>query len=173
MIAGVDIGGTKTQLRASRGNETVAELIVPTESWRRRENGDEDARTLAAVLMKFCGGTVPAAVAVGAHGCDTDAQCVEFQRQLCVATGTRVLVVNDSELMVPAAGYFEGIGVVAGTGSIAVARARDGRMLTAGGWGWVLGDEGSAPALVREAARAVRRALDRGNRDDVLIDHLM
>ena len=32
----------------------------------------------------------------------------------------------------------------AGTGSIAVARTREGRMLAAGGWGWILGDEGSA-----------------------------
>ncbi len=54
---------------------------------------------------------------------------------------------------VPAAGYADGIGVVSGTGSIAVARTAEGRMLAAGGWGWILGDEGSAPALVREAAQ--------------------
>ena len=67
-------------------------------------------------------------------------------------------VVNDAELMVPAAGYFGGIGVVSGTGSIAVARTAEGHMLAAGGWGWILGDEGSAPALVREAAKAIRDA---------------
>ena len=85
----------------------------------------------------------------------------------------RVQVVNDAELMVPAAGYFGGISVVAGTGSIAVARTPDGRMLAAGGWGWILGDEGSAPALVREAAKAIRGAIDAGDGADPLTDALM
>jgi N-acetylglucosamine kinase-like BadF-type ATPase len=76
-------------------------------------------------------------------------------------------------LLVPAAGFFSGIGVVSGTGSIAVARDAAGEMLAAGGWGWILGDEGSAPALVREAARAVRGAIDAGNMTDPLIGALM
>ena len=85
----------------------------------------------------------------------------------------RVQVVNDAELMGPAAGYSGGISVVAGTGSIAVARSRDGRMLAAGGWGWILGDEGSAPALVRDAAKAIRGAIDAGDGADPLTDALM
>jgi N-acetylglucosamine kinase-like BadF-type ATPase len=35
-------------------------------------------------------------------------------------------------------------------------------MLVAGGWGWVIGDEGSAAGLVREAGRAVSKYLDCG-----------
>src|SRR5262249_13940908 len=46
-------------------------------------------------------------------------------------------------------------------------------MLVAGGWGWILGDEGSAPALVRDAARAIRRAIDAGDAADPLTDALM
>jgi glucosamine kinase len=65
------------------------------------------------------------------------------------------------------------VGVVAGTGSIAVARTAEGKMLAAGGWGWILGDEGSAAALVREAAKAIRGALDRGQDGDPLIGALM
>src|SRR5476649_2799133 len=104
MIAGVDIGGTKTQLRASRGGRTFVDRVVATEDWRRRENGAEDAEALARIVVEVCGGAMPAALAVGAHGCDTDAQCASFQRLLRDATGSAVLVVNDSELMVPAAG---------------------------------------------------------------------
>jgi N-acetylglucosamine kinase-like BadF-type ATPase len=73
-----------------------------------------------------------------------------------------VRVLNDAELLPAALGLAHEIGLVAGTGSIAVARTRDGRMLVAGGWGWVIGDEGSAPGLVREAARAVARYLESG-----------
>ncbi|WP_448061762.1 hypothetical protein [Cellulomonas hominis] len=45
---------------------------------------------------------------------------------------------------------------------IAVATTADGGMARAGGWGWVLSDDGSASALVREAARAVLAQADRG-----------
>jgi N-acetylglucosamine kinase-like BadF-type ATPase len=46
-------------------------------------------------------------------------------------------------------------------------------MLAAGGWGWILGDEGSAPALVRDAAKAIRGAIDAGDGADPLTDALM
>jgi len=74
--------------------------------------------------------------------------------------------VNDAELIPASIGEINGIGVVAGTGSIAVTRNVDGRMLVAGGWGWVLGDEGSAAGLVREAGRAVSKYLDCGGSPD-------
>ena len=45
--------------------------------------------------------------------------------------------------LVVAAGTPEGwgVGVIAGTGSIAVGRAEDGRTARAGGWGHLIGDE--------------------------------
>jgi N-acetylglucosamine kinase-like BadF-type ATPase len=84
-----------------------------------------------------------------------------------------VLVLNDSELLLPAAGKENGVAVIAGTGSIAVSRGTDRKMLSAGGWGWFLGDEGSASGLVRDAARAVRRSLDQGKPLEVLGRMLM
>ncbi len=54
---------------------------------------------------------------------------------LSVRLEGKIKVVNDPELLVPAAGFVTGIGVVSGTGSIAVARTADDEMLVAGGWG--------------------------------------
>lgn len=172
IIAGVDIGGTKTRIMAFQGERLIADEVLVTESWRIRQM-ETDATTLAGIVAGLCGGAAPAALAVGAHGCDTGEQCLRFQALLADRTGGAVQVVNDAELMVPAAGYVDGIGVVSGTGSIAVARTADGKMLAAGGWGWILGDEGSAPALVREAAKAIRHSLDRGEDGDPLIAALM
>ncbi|WP_292459558.1 BadF/BadG/BcrA/BcrD ATPase family protein [Mesorhizobium sp.] len=172
IIAGVDIGGTKTRIMACQGQHTIADEVLVTEAWRIRQM-ETDAETLAGIVGRLCGGVAPAALAVGAHGCDTDEQCLRFQALLANRTGAAVQVVNDAELMVPAAGHVDGIGVVSGTGSIAVARTVDGKMLAAGGWGWILGDEGSAPALVREAAKAIRHSLDRGQDGDPLIAALM
>ena len=167
LVAGMDIGGTKTQVMVSRDGVVMADETLPTAEWRTWRVAD-DARGLAAVVRRIAGG-MPDSLAVGAHGCDSDEQCQALQDALQDELGIPVLVVNDSELLVPAAGYVDGIGVVSGTGSIAVARSPEGRMLAAGGWGWILGDEGSAAALVREAAKAVRGAIDRGETGDPLI----
>src|SRR5690606_12096698 len=53
-----------------------------------------------------------------------------------------------------------GILLIAGTGSSAWARGVDGRTARAGGWGHLLGDEGSGYALGVAALRAVARAHD-------------
>jgi N-acetylglucosamine kinase-like BadF-type ATPase len=66
----------------------------------------------------------------------------------------RVAAVSDVELAHAAAfGGGPGILVVAGTGSIAVARDRKGRWRRAGGWGQLLGDEGSGFWIGRAALR--------------------
>lgn len=73
----------------------------------------------------------------------------------------RLVLVNDGDLVV-AAGTPEGwgVGVIAGTGSIAVGRAPDGRTARSGGWGHLIGDEGSAYLVVLEALRLVARRAD-------------
>jgi N-acetylglucosamine kinase-like BadF-type ATPase len=169
-IAGVDIGGTKTHLRWSKG-DVERERVLPTAAWRQRGNF-ADAGTLLDLLLDGPDGFAPAAIGIGAHGCDTEEDCRAFQTALTRLTGLPLAVVNDAELLPLGAGRPGGIGVVVGTGSIAVSRRRDGTMLAAGGWGWILGDEGSAPAIVREAARAVRDSIDAGQEPDGLCEAL-
>ncbi len=67
----------------------------------------------------------------------------------------------DSPLLL-AAGTADGWGVavIAGTGSMAFGRTPDGRTARAGGWGYLLGDEGSGYALALAALRAVARMTD-------------
>ncbi len=78
--------------------------------------------------------------------------------------GVPVAIVNDAELILAAgtpAGW--GVGLICGTGSIALGRAADGRMARAGGWGYLLGDEGSGYDVGRAALRAVMRSYDGRN----------
>lgn len=56
-----------------------------------------------------------------------------------------------------ATGGEPGVMVIAGTGSIALARDAQGRQARAGGWGYAFGDEGGAYDLVRQATRAALR----------------
>jgi N-acetylglucosamine kinase-like BadF-type ATPase len=59
-----------------------------------------------------------------------------------------------------ASGGGAGVVVVAGGGSVAYGRAEDGREAQAGGWGYLLGDEGSAYDIGRRAVAAAIRASD-------------
>jgi N-acetylglucosamine kinase-like BadF-type ATPase len=53
-----------------------------------------------------------------------------------------------------------GLAVVAGTGSITVGRSADGRIARAGGWGYLLGDEGSGYRITLAALQAIVQAAD-------------
>src|SRR5262249_20668824 len=66
-----------------------------------------------------------------------------------------------------------GVAVVAGTGSSVWGRAADGRTARAGGWGPLLGDEGSAYSLVLGALRLVTRAMDSGRSRSAFAERLL
>jgi len=173
VVVGVDVGGTKTHIRVADGaGRTLAER---TRSGKRPPMLDPAgppwlAEAIGEALAGTNGGLV--AAGVGAHGCDTDEQCAWCAGELARLLGVPVAVRNDAEILVSAAGFASGVGVVVGTGSIAVGRRPDGTQLHAGGWGWLLGDEGAAPALVREAVRAVLAAYDAGEAPDGLAERL-
>jgi N-acetylmuramic acid 6-phosphate etherase len=86
----------------------------------------------------------------------------------------QVEAVNDAQLLL-AAGTPEGWGIalVAGTGSIAFGRTPDGRLGRAGGWGYLLGDEGSAYAIVMSALQEVVHAADGRGPPTVLTERLL
>lgn len=75
-----------------------------------------------------------------------------------------VRVVSDCEVAfaagTPAA---DGTVLIAGTGAVAARITGHRLTATSGGYGWLLGDEGSAFWLGREAVRATLGALDRGD----------
>src|SRR5512136_2682153 len=104
----------------------------------------------------------PRAICLGLSGVDRPAdQSVIRDWVNAEMPGTPAAIVNDAELVL-AAGTPEGWGValICGTGSIAYGRSPAGRMARAGGWGYLLGDEGSGYAIGLAALRAVLRGYD-------------
>ncbi|MBK9062571.1 MAG: hypothetical protein IPL89_05175 [Acidobacteria bacterium] len=84
----------------------------------------------------------------------------------------RVFVTTDARIALAGAapGDPDGPGVVliAGTGAIAFGRGKDGAEARAGGWGPLLGDEGSGYAIARQGLAAVVRELDgRGPKTEI------
>jgi N-acetylmuramic acid 6-phosphate etherase len=83
-------------------------------------------------------------------------------------------VANDATLLI-AAGTPDGWGlaVIAGTGSIAFVRTPDGQVGRCGGWGYTLGDEGSAYLIALTALRAACRSHDKCGPPTVLLDRFV
>ncbi|MEU4408510.1 BadF/BadG/BcrA/BcrD ATPase family protein [Streptosporangium sp. NPDC023963] len=162
MIAGFDVGGTKTHVRLVEGQSVRHDRVVSSEGWSALPV-EHAASWLCALLP----GEPVEALVVGAQGCEDRAHCAALRDALVTRVRAPVTVVNDAELLLPAAGLERGVALIAGTGAIAV--YTDGEhLIRAGGWGWVLDDDGSASALVREAARAVLARADRGEEPDEL-----
>jgi N-acetylglucosamine kinase-like BadF-type ATPase len=173
VVAGADVGATKVAVRVEALDGTVrADVTYPSDGWEA-----SPVEAAARWLLERLSRAVPegdeiAAAGIGAQGCDTQEHCTRLAAAV-EALGVPAAVVNDAALLVPAAGLDAGIGVIAGTGSIGVGADAGGTVLFAGGWGWVLGDEASAPAVVREAAKAALAAHDDGLPDDGLLSALL
>jgi N-acetylglucosamine kinase-like BadF-type ATPase len=167
LLLGVDGGGTSTEAwLAGPGGEVLGRgASGPSNA---KAVGLEAARRAldAAIRAAFDdAGLEPVPVDVACLGLagfdrpDDRAILTGWANEARVAR--ELVLVNDGDLVV-AAGTPEGwgVGVIAGTGSIAVGRAPDGRTARAGGWGHLIGDEGSAYVLVLDALRLVARRDD-------------
>lgn len=164
---GIDVGGTKTHVRAVAESRLLADQVYSSEGWVPADFRRAGA-FLAELIARTIPGRTPVAVAVGAHGCDSAEDAAALTAELELLVGAPCVVLNDAELLAPSVGLGDGIGLVAGTGSVAVGRDARGQPVYVGGWGWLFGDEGSAPGLIREAARASLAARDRGETPDLL-----
>ena len=71
-----------------------------------------------------------------------------------------VAITNDAEFALAGLDSGPGVALIAGTGSIALGCDTSGQMIQVGGWGHLLGDEGSAYDIGRRAAQAAARAAD-------------
>lgn len=161
-VLGLDIGGSSSRARYVEGGSLVAEAggpganvaVLPPEVVETR------LRALVAAL-----GTIsPHACCAGSAGAEVPAGRERLERFLAgLFPGATISVVHDARLVLAAAGLDHGIALIAGTGSVAYGRDRDGREARAGGWGWLIGDDGSAAWLAREAAREVMRRSDTGD----------
>lgn len=173
LIAALDIGGTKTQLVIETlDGERLLDITEPSLDWEA-EPAHEAAAWIAGRVQRHTpvGGKI-VALAFGAQGIDRREVADELEHEL-LALGYKTTAVNDASLLIAAAGLVAGIGVISGTGAIAVGADACGGFLAAGGWGWVIGDDGGASALVREAVKVALYAKDDGQPDDGLLGALI
>lgn len=172
VVLGLDIGGSKTQGLLARGSDVVAEAFAG--SANIASVGEQEAGPQLDAVLSALGSPTVAAVCAGAAGADTPEGEARLTRLLLGRLpAARVRVVHDSWLLLAAAGLDTGVAVISGTGSVAWGRRPDGTQARAGGWGYLLGDEGSGYWVGREAVRHVLGREDRGEAEDRLTAQLV
>jgi N-acetylglucosamine kinase-like BadF-type ATPase len=165
---GLDVGGTKTHIRAAHADGTITDVVHSSSRWRHGTLFSDVAGNLArlADLVASLGEiTASSVVAAGVHDCDTDAQMDAAAQALRARLGCRVVVVNDALLLRYATPERSTIEMIVGTGAIVSGTTVAGERVTADGHGWPVGDRGSAPDLVHAAVVAALEAADRGDAD--------
>lgn len=163
-VLGIDAGGTKTVCLLADEHGTVLGSGRGPGANLQASGELEVEKVLHDVMEQATGGDHirPEAICLGIAGVDRpgDADAVKgIMRR--IGFKTPVIVVNDALVALTAgAGDGPGVVVIAGTGSIAYGRTRDGVAARSGGWGYLLGDEGGGFWIGRAALAAVVRQFD-------------
>lgn len=164
-VLGIDAGGTKTVcLLADDRGSVIAE--ARGEGANLQAVGELQVEKVLHQVMEEAIGDrvlVPAAICLGIAGVDRpDDSAVVRAIMKRIGYKARVLVVNDALVALEAGAPRQpGVVVISGTGSICYGRNAAGEAARSGGWGYVLGDEGSGYWIGRAALRAVLRQADK------------
>lgn len=175
LVIGVDGGGSKTLAWLARLPKGVSEIgdlkpIGEGESGGSNPNSLGWAAATAnielAVTRAFHAAglqrqpAISMCMGVAGAGRDSEQQRIRNwadQRRLA----ERIQVTHDVSPLLSAPGLDgHGIALVAGTGSLAYGRTPDGRTARSGGFGYLLGDEGSGYHIALEGLRAALKAVD-------------
>ncbi len=167
IVLGIDAGGSKTLALAAdldgrilgRGQTGPSNLHS---AGLQSAQGAMNEAVRRALAEAYVDAAQVRAVCIGAAGADRpDDRAVWSAWAQQTFPDASQAITNDA-LIVLAAGTPAGWGlvVIAGTGSIAYGRDRQGRVSRAGGWGFLMGDEGSNYAIGQAALRAITRAVD-------------
>jgi N-acetylglucosamine kinase-like BadF-type ATPase len=163
-VLGIDAGGTKTVCYLADADGRIVGEGRGGGANLQAHGELEVEKVLHGVIEQAIAdrAILPAAVCLGVAGVDReeDDQIVRgIMRRLGFRAHT--LIVNDALVaLVAGTGSQPGVVLIAGTGSIAYGVNEAGFAARAGGWGYVLGDEGSGYWIGREALTAVVRAAD-------------
>jgi N-acetylglucosamine kinase-like BadF-type ATPase len=174
VVAGIDAGGTKTRAFVvtsagevvGRGAGGGANLL----------SSPDPQGSIAAALTAALDGRRPSAVVLACAGGDRESERERGRAILAglVGGGVPIDVTHDAKAALYA-GDRSGCGVVlvAGTGSIAYGRNSEGEEGRAGGWGHLIGDEGSAVWIGLEGLRASAHAVDGRGAPTAIAHHIV
>jgi len=164
VAVGVDVGATSSKAMAVRQDGTLAGRGVAGGGNPNSHPPELAAKRVAEAVATAIGDGTAVACVLGAAGESkfSDPAIVEVFTTALDQVGVTcaIDVVSDAEVaFASATASSAGTVVVGGTGSIAARIVDRRKTARIGGWGWLLGDEGSAYWIGRESVRSTLRAL--------------
>ena len=167
-VVGIDGGATRTRylLADATGgilarSEGKGSLLGAGED---RSVADDLVREVGTLASRAGTGLPVDALCAGLAGAARrpDARALLGDRLSQLGVSRRVRIVPDAEVaFVDAFGEAAGILLIAGTGSIGLGRAGGGELERVGGWGALLGDEGSGYRIGLDGLQAAIRGAER------------
>ena len=171
-VLGVDGGGTKTTVvLADLQGDVLAEEVAGPSNFLiiGVEKAAETIFVAAGACCKKAGLTFAnvGAVAAGLTGAGRESDQKRMREALEKEAGRSGVsfekVIIESDARAALEGAFKGAAgmiLICGTGSIALGKSSNGKIFRVGGWGRIIGDEGSGYMIGREGLNAVTRQLD-------------
>lgn len=159
---GLDGGGTQSRLAVCDRAGKVVEEVYGGATNLYTGKPDQVSLNLKALFSQveqyfpFAGGCI------GSAGLGREREKVLFRDMLSsLLPSVPVYLCSDGEiLLVGGLAGLEGYALISGTGSLALSRSSDGSLKRAGGYGYMLGDEGSAYWIAHQALRRSLRSLE-------------
>ena len=163
LLLGVDAGGTKTRaVLATAGSDECFCVLGVAEGGPGNplsSGFDEAIRAIVGAVAEarqaVAGEATPRVAVLSIAGAaKTEVRATLEASEALRALADEVQIVADYDPVLACLDESKpNIGVIAGTGSVVVARSAGGETVVNGGWGFLLGDEGSGYALGRRAIR--------------------
>ena len=161
IVAGIDGGGTKTTL-ICKSIDDGRETVLKYGSFNINSIGNSAFRELLENIVADLERIGDCrALCIGAAGVSNAEMRSVVDDVFSRSSIERVSLVGDDDIaMEGALGGKPGIIVISGTGSIVKGKTQDGGVVRMGGWGHLIGDEGSAYGVARDAFIAITRMID-------------
>jgi N-acetylglucosamine kinase-like BadF-type ATPase len=180
---GIDGGGTKTALKLS---DEKGEIVLSMEGGPCNINS-MGKEAVAKMLKELLNDTLEEAklsmedikvLCIGTAGVDRPSDKAIMEEIIRAAGFTgKTIITNDAvTALYGGVGGAEGVILISGTGSICYGRNSEGETKRAGGWGHLIGDEGSGYYIGINAINRIARAHDgveeRTVMSDLILEHL-
>ena len=174
-VIGIDAGGTKIQGLVLDMNKNI--LFQSLSGHGNPTVSFDDALTNLSSVTQQCLEYTPSDevshIVIGMAGAESGNLAQRIKKELQRMTSLPIILLNDATLAYfSLVGNQNGVLTIAGTGSISYGR-NGNREETTGGWGHLLGDEGSAYSLAMEASKQIAREIDSGRSFSPLSRKLM